>query len=150
MPEKGLKYVARTTVGADNTALAMGSGDMEVFATPAMVALMEHAAMYAVAADLPEGSTTVGASMETTHVRPSASGRHRRGGGTRGDGGTQAHLPGSRFRRGGADRRRNPCALYRGPGQIPVEALNPHLSERSPRREGREWRGSYMERTCKR
>ncbi len=74
MPEKGLKYVARTTVGADNTALAMGSGDMEVFATPAMVALMEHAAMYAVAADLPEGSTTVGASMETTHVRPSAVG----------------------------------------------------------------------------
>ena len=69
MPEKGLKYVARTTVGADNTALAMGSGDMEVFATPAMVALMEHAAMYAVAADLPEGS-----SMETTHVRPSAVG----------------------------------------------------------------------------
>ena len=72
MPEKGLKYVARTTVGADNTALAMGSGDMEVFATPAMVALMEHAAMYAVTADLPEGSTTVGARMETTHVRPSA------------------------------------------------------------------------------
>ena len=64
MPEKGLKYVARTTVGADNTALAMGSGDMEVFATPAMVALREHA----------EGSTTVGASMETTHVRPSAVG----------------------------------------------------------------------------
>ena len=53
-------------------ALAMGSGDMEVFATPAMVALMEHAAMHAVAADLPEGSTTVGASMETTHVRPSS------------------------------------------------------------------------------
>lgn len=72
MPEKGLKYVARTTVGADNTALAMGSGDMEVFATPAMVALMEHAAMHDVAADLPEGSTTVGASMETTHVRPSS------------------------------------------------------------------------------
>ena len=81
MPEKGLKYVARTTVGADNTALAMGSGDMEVFATPAMVALMEHAAMYAVAADLPEGSTTVGATFrvaafdgealigEGTHVR---------------------------------------------------------------------------------
>ena len=143
MPEKGLKYVARTTVGADNTALAMGSGDMEVFATPAMVALMEHAAMYAVAADLPEGSTTVGASMETTHVRPSAVGAVIAAE-------AEAHLPGSRFRRGGADRRRNPCALYRGPGQIPVEALNPHLSERSPRREGREWRGSYMERTCKR
>ena len=78
MPEKGLKYVARTTVGADNTALAMGSGDMEVFATPAMVALMEHAAMYAVAADLPEGSTTVGASMETTHVRPSGPSSPRR------------------------------------------------------------------------
>ncbi len=74
MLEKGLKYEAKTTVGAGNTASAMGSGDMDVFATPAMVALMEHAAMMAVAAELPEGSTTVGASMNTTHVRPSGLG----------------------------------------------------------------------------
>ena len=70
----GMKGKAETVVTEKNTAKAMGSGTLDVFATPAMVALMEHAAMYAVAADLPEGSTTVGASMETTHVRPSAVG----------------------------------------------------------------------------
>ena len=69
-----MKGKAETVVTEKNTAKAMGSGTLDVFATPAMVALMEHAAMYAVAADLPEGSTTVGARMETTHVRPSAVG----------------------------------------------------------------------------
>ena len=70
--EKGLKHISTTTVTAANTALTMGSGDMEVFATPAMVALMENAAMKAVAPHLPEGSTTVGAMMQTSHIKPSA------------------------------------------------------------------------------
>lgn len=74
MLEKGLRYTVRKQVGAADTALAMGSGDMEVFATPAMVALMEHAAMRAVAARLSAGSTTVGAEMSTSHIRPSAPG----------------------------------------------------------------------------
>ena len=52
-------------------ASTMGSGDMPVFATPAMVALMENAAMNAVAAELEEGSSTVGVEM-------SVSGRGRR------------------------------------------------------------------------
>ena len=68
--ETGLKHVSTVTVSAANTALTMGSGDMEVFATPAMVALMENAAMKAVAPHLPEGSTTVGAMMETSHIKP--------------------------------------------------------------------------------
>lgn len=72
--EKGLKHISTTTVTTVNTALTMGSGDMEVFATPAMVALMENAAMKAVAAHLPEGSTTVGAMMQTSHIKPSAPG----------------------------------------------------------------------------
>ena len=57
-----------------NTAEYIGSGDMAVLATPAMVALMENAAMLAVAPELPEGSTTVGSSISTTHLRPSAVG----------------------------------------------------------------------------
>ena len=57
-----------------NTAAALGSGDMPVFATPAMVALMENAAMLAVAGALPEGATTVGAEMNVTHIKPSGLG----------------------------------------------------------------------------
>ena len=72
--EKGLKHISTTTVTTANTALTMGSGDMEVFATPAMVTLMENAAMKAVAPHLPEGSTTVGAMMQTSHIKPSAPG----------------------------------------------------------------------------
>lgn len=74
MLEKGVSGQSRTTVRPENTAAAMGSGDLEVFATPAMVALMEHAALMAVAASLPEGTTTVGAEMNVTHIKPSALG----------------------------------------------------------------------------
>ena len=74
MLEKGLSASSETTVSEQNTAAVMGSGDLPVFATPAMVALMEHAAMKAVAAHLPEGATTVGAEMNVTHVKPSALG----------------------------------------------------------------------------
>ncbi len=71
MLETGLSARSVTTVTAEKTAAAMGSGDLPVFATPAMVALMEHAAMEAVAASLPEGSTTVGSEMNTSHLKPS-------------------------------------------------------------------------------
>ncbi len=74
MLEVGLKYESRMTVGAENTALVLGSGDMEVLATPAMVALMENAAMKAVADYLPEGSTTVGIEISTSHLKASAVG----------------------------------------------------------------------------
>ena len=49
----------------------MGSGDMPVLATPGMMALMENAAMLAVASELPEGCTTVGGHIESSHLRPS-------------------------------------------------------------------------------
>lgn len=72
--EIGLTYTSTVVVSKENSALTMGSGDLEVFATPAMIALMENAAMKAVAGELPEGSTTVGAMMNTTHIKPSAMG----------------------------------------------------------------------------
>ena len=71
MLEKGLTATSRTVVSEANTARTMGSGDLAVFATPAMVALMENAAMTAVAAALPEGSTTVGSEMNCSHIKPS-------------------------------------------------------------------------------
>ena len=53
----------------------VGSGDLRVFATPAMMALMEEAAMLAVASHLPEGSTTVGGYIASSHLKPTAHGR---------------------------------------------------------------------------
>ncbi len=71
MLQTGLTHTSKTTVNETNTAIALGSGDMPVFATPAMMALMENAAMLAVAAELPEGSTTVGGQIEASHLKPS-------------------------------------------------------------------------------
>ncbi len=48
----------------------MGSGDLPVLATPVMMALMENAAMLAVADHLPEGSTTVGGHISSSHLKP--------------------------------------------------------------------------------
>ena len=44
---EGLSYTSRTEVTLANCAVTAGSGDLEVFATPSMVALMENAAMNA-------------------------------------------------------------------------------------------------------
>ena len=74
MMETGLTYTSTVVVSKENVAATMGSGDLNVFATPAMVALMENAAMKAVADALPEGSTTVGAEMNVTHIKPSGLG----------------------------------------------------------------------------
>lgn len=70
----GLSAQRAVTVEAADTAAEMKSGDLPVFATPAMVALMEHAAMAAVAGALPQGATTVGAEMNVEHVKPSGIG----------------------------------------------------------------------------
>ena len=71
MIEIGLKHTSELTVTDTLTAIKMGSGDMPVLATPAMMALIENAAMLAVADELPEGCTTVGAHIESSHLKPS-------------------------------------------------------------------------------
>ena len=71
MIEIGLKHTSELTVIDTVTAIQMGSGDMPVLATPAMLALMENAAMLAVADELPEGCTTVGGHIESSHLKPS-------------------------------------------------------------------------------
>ncbi len=70
----GLSASSTTIVKDENTAASMGSGDLPVFATPAMVALMEHAAMQAVSKALPDETTTVGAEMNVSHIKPSGIG----------------------------------------------------------------------------
>lgn len=74
MLKEGLEYTSEVVVALGNCASAVGSGGLDVFATPSMVALMENAAMNCVAPYLPEGATTVGSEINTTHLRPSAVG----------------------------------------------------------------------------
>ena len=71
MIEIGLRHTSELTVTDAVTAIQIGSGDMPVLATPAMMALMENAAMLAVADELPEGCTTVGGHIESSHLKPS-------------------------------------------------------------------------------
>lgn len=75
MLKKGLSYTCTKRVEEHHLAVNMGSGDLRVFATPAMMALMEEAAMRAVAPYLPEGTTTVGGHIASSHVKPTAHGR---------------------------------------------------------------------------
>ncbi|MBR5029798.1 MAG: thioesterase family protein [Muribaculaceae bacterium] len=70
MIEIGLQHTSELIVTEDVTAVSMGSGDMAVLATPAMMALMENAAMLAVAPELPEGFTTVGGHISSSHLHP--------------------------------------------------------------------------------
>lgn len=71
MIEIGLKHTSELTVTDAVTAIAIGSGDMPVLATPMMMALMENAAMLAVKDKLLEGFTTVGGHIESSHLKPS-------------------------------------------------------------------------------
>ena len=63
-----IKGEAKTVVSDKNTAITHGSGSISVFATPAMIALMENAALSSVQPYLPEGQTTVGTKMATSHI----------------------------------------------------------------------------------
>jgi fluoroacetyl-CoA thioesterase len=56
------------------TATAVGSGDVEVLATPVVAALAERAAVAAVAGRLPQGMTSVGISLDVRHTAPTPPG----------------------------------------------------------------------------
>lgn len=68
MIKVGIKGEVSTTVTADKTARHLGSGGINVFATPAMVALMEGAAVAAIDHLLAEGQSSVGVSLEIRHM----------------------------------------------------------------------------------
>ncbi|MCH5252066.1 MAG: thioesterase family protein [Lachnospiraceae bacterium] len=67
MLEIGIKGTESVTANERNCAKAMGSGTLEVFATPAMIALMEETAWKSVAPYLEEGQGTVGIKLEVSH-----------------------------------------------------------------------------------
>lgn len=64
----GLKGRAQAIVDEARTARAQGSGSEAVFATPAMVALMEEAAVAATAAHLPDDTITLGTRVAIDHL----------------------------------------------------------------------------------
>ena len=66
--ETGMKHEVKITVDRDLTAAKVGSGSLEVFSTPSMVALMEQAAAELCQAELPEGLTTVGTALNIEHL----------------------------------------------------------------------------------
>ena len=68
MLEAGIKGTGSVEVVRENTAAAVGSGMLEVFATPMMIALMEKTACESVAPYLEEGSGTVGTELNVKHV----------------------------------------------------------------------------------
>ena len=70
MLETGIKGTRTVTVNEGNTAKAMGSGTLDVFATPALIALMEETCWRSVANELEEGSGTVGTLLEIKHTAP--------------------------------------------------------------------------------
>ena len=70
MLEAGIKGTRTVTVNEENTAKAMGSGTLDVFATPALIALMEETCWRSVANELEEGCGTVGTLLEIKHTAP--------------------------------------------------------------------------------
>ncbi|MBE5784544.1 MAG: thioesterase [Clostridiales bacterium] len=67
MLEAGIKNEKIITVLEKDTAASHGSGTLPVFATPAMIALMEKTAMESVAPFLQEGEGTVGTLINVKH-----------------------------------------------------------------------------------
>lgn len=64
----GIKHEKMEFVIETNTAIHYGSGNLPVYATPAMVALMEGTAAASIENELPEGLSTVGISLTIQHL----------------------------------------------------------------------------------
>jgi fluoroacetyl-CoA thioesterase len=67
--DPGLKLTRSLEVEREHTALALGSGDVPVLGTPALLALAEGACVDAIRADLPDGETSVGTWAEIEHLK---------------------------------------------------------------------------------
>ena len=71
----GLTRIKRRIPGADESAKAVGSGTLEVWSTPSMIATMEMTAMELAEEHLGPGETTVGTMVSVEHVAASLTGR---------------------------------------------------------------------------
>ena len=68
---KGLCHSTMLTVEHKDTAAVYGSGSLEVFATPAMIAMMEKTCLECVNDKIGKGNTTVGISVNIKHLKAS-------------------------------------------------------------------------------
>ena len=68
----GDKGTVTVKVTKENCASAIGSGALDVFATPSMIALMENAACEAIKASLQPGESSVGTKVNISHLKASA------------------------------------------------------------------------------
>ncbi len=66
----GTKNTLERKVTEELSALSMGSGTLRVFATPAMIALIEETCWRSVAQQLEEGQGTVGTLLNVKHLAP--------------------------------------------------------------------------------
>lgn len=69
--EVGQIFNLPIVVAEKDSATALGSGGLDVFGTPALVAYMECTALKMVQNDLPDGSDTVGIAIDVKHVKAS-------------------------------------------------------------------------------
>lgn len=74
--EIGKTFTSSLVVEEKHLACNVGSGDLKVFATPMMMALMENAAMLCVADVLDENSSTVGGHISSSHIKPTGLGHN--------------------------------------------------------------------------
>jgi len=74
--EPGLEASVGRTITEADTAMALGSGDVHVLGTPAVVALCELAAVHTVSGLLGPNQTTVGVHIDIEHLAPTMPGQH--------------------------------------------------------------------------
>lgn len=67
--KEGMRATKEIYVTENDTASKLGSGNLDVFATPSMIALMENVSKDVVEGSLPEGFSTVGIEVSIKHIK---------------------------------------------------------------------------------